>query len=127
MFQGFTNKFFVLRDCPPHQHASSAYHINTNLATLPIFSYTRPPRPSDALTTLSIYRHKVSFPRTQRYSAYSSDTKPKVDNFTLANLRSYPLSCNAANWNVNVKIYRKNITARYAHCGHQTIDNTFTI
>ena len=90
---------------------ASIYHINTNrmpttlyrsLTLHIIFNQTWSPRWVDCLAPLWKYRRKVSFSKKQQCIAQFSN-QTRVDNLVVVNLRSYPLSCTAASWDISVK------------------------
>ena len=71
------------------------YHINTKLDTSCIASQARPPRGVDASLRCGNISVKC-FSLTHNDPLLSSGIEPGVDNFSIADLRSYPLRCTAA-------------------------------
>ena len=61
-----------------------------------------PPRRVDCLALLWAYMRGL-FSQRLSDTLRNSGTKPKVDNFAVANLRSYPLRCTAASWDISIK------------------------
>ena len=116
--------YYILCVCLTYhtQHKSSINHANTNFDTLCIFIQTGLPRRVDAMTQLLNYTRKLSLSQGHNITQLSYKNKPKVDNFVVAYLHSYPPSCTAASWDDNVKCFSlKCITKMYGQHGHRII------
>ena len=100
-----------LHVCLPNRQGSFVYQQTRSLIYHAIFSPTGLPRRVDWLAHYGIIVVKCLF-QGHSNTLSVSGTKPRVDNFAIANLRSYPLTCTTASWNGSVKCLFDNSTLR---------------